>query len=319
MIKVKGNSPRFGEGWRVLDIANSLLKVIPRFTRGLILKLFLSESKGLVLVGRGTRIFNCSYIKAGRNLNIDDYAEVNGLSRQGLTFESNVTIGKFASIRPSNQYGGNIGEGMKVGENSNIGPYSYIGCSGYIDIGKNVMISPRVSLYAENHNFEQTDIPMKEQGVTKEFITIEDDCWIAANSMILAGVTVHKGSIVAAGSVVTKDVPAYSIVAGNPAKVIKKKNLVSLLFINSSADQYGADRSMLRTIKALKEEYGGPVFAILPYDGPLVKLLEEIDVQVEVFDLAAMRRKNFNLIGIILWPFSIIRATYKVGEHSAKT
>lgn len=114
--------------------------------------------------------------------------------------------------------------GLIVGDNSNIGPFSYIGCSGLITIGSNVMISPRVSIYAENHNFERTDIPMKDQGVTRKDVIIEDDCWIAANSVVLAGVTIGKGTIIAAGSVVTTDIPSYSIAAGVPARVIKKRN-----------------------------------------------------------------------------------------------
>jgi len=65
---------------------------------------------------------------------------------------------------------------------------------------------------------------MKDQGVTVQFVTIEDDCWIAANSIVLAGVTIGKGSVVAAGSIVTKDVPPYSVVAGAPAVVIKSRN-----------------------------------------------------------------------------------------------
>jgi acetyltransferase-like isoleucine patch superfamily enzyme len=85
------------------------------------------------------------------------------------------------------------------------------------------MISPRVSIYAENHNFQNPDVIMKDQGVTRQKVTIEDDCWIASNSIILAGVTVGKGSVIGAGSVVTKDVPAFSIVAGNPAKIIKSR------------------------------------------------------------------------------------------------
>ncbi len=198
--------------------------LVPKVVRGLILKIFLGASKGLVLCGKGTKVFNCSYIRVGKNFNIDDFAEVNGLSKEGIICGDNVTIGKFSSIRPSNQYGGNIGQGLEIGNNSNIGPYSYVGCSGKITIGNNVMISPRVGLYAENHNFDQTDVPMKSQGVTTSFISIEDDCWIAANSIILAGVTIGHGSIVAAGSVVTKDVPPHSVVAGNPAMVIKSRN-----------------------------------------------------------------------------------------------
>jgi len=134
-----------------------------------------------------------------------------------------VSIGKFAIIRPGNSYGGEIGEGLKIGDHSNIGPYCYIGCSGYIEIGNNVMMSPRVSIYAENHVFDRIDTTIQSQGVHRQFVKIEDDCWIAANSIILAGVTIGKGSVIAAGSVVTKDVPPYSIVAGIPATIIKQR------------------------------------------------------------------------------------------------
>ena len=65
--------------------------------------------------------------------------------------------------------------------------------------------------------------PIMKQGVKREFVKIEDDCWIAANTVILAGVTIGKGSVIAAGSVVNKDVPPYSVVAGVPAKVIKSR------------------------------------------------------------------------------------------------
>ena len=83
------------------------------------------------------------------------------------------------------------------------------------------MMSPRVSMYAENHNFADRATPMKDQGVTRESIIIEDDCWIASNSIILAGVRIGQGSIIAAGSVVTKDVEPMSVMGGNPAKLIK--------------------------------------------------------------------------------------------------
>ena len=214
---------KYGKGWKNKDILISFLMIFPKFIRGLYLKLFLKQSKGLVLIGRGTKIFNASYLSVGRNFTADDYCEINGLSTNGLRFGDNVTVGKFAQIRPTNQYGGSIGQGLSIGNNSNIGPYSYVGCSGQISIGENVMISPRVSIYAENHNFLDVEKPMKAQGVTRECVIIEDDCWIAANSVILAGVTVGAGSIVAAGSVVTKNVEPYSIVGGNPAKLIKKR------------------------------------------------------------------------------------------------
>ncbi len=214
---------RYGDHWKRKDIFISLFMLIPKVFRGLWLKLWLKQSNGLIMVGKSTKCFNMSYVTAGRNFLIDDHAELNGLSIKGISFGDNVTIGKFALIRPTNQYGGNIGEGLKVGNNSNIGPFCYIGCSGWIEIGHNVMMSPRVSLFAENHNYSDSNVPMKDQGVQRKPIIIEDDCWIASQSIILAGVTIGEGSVVAAGSVVTKDVPAYSMVAGNPAKVIKSR------------------------------------------------------------------------------------------------
>ncbi|WML36795.1 hypothetical protein [Clostridium sp. OS1-26] len=73
------------------------------------------------------------------------HCEVQGLSKRGLVFGDNVTIGNSAMIRPSSYYGVEVGEGLKMGNNSSIGPMSYIGCAGYINIGSNVMIGPRVS------------------------------------------------------------------------------------------------------------------------------------------------------------------------------
>jgi acetyltransferase-like isoleucine patch superfamily enzyme len=177
----------------------------------------------MLLIGKGVRIIHANHLSVGSNFIAEEYCEINCLSVNGIKFGNKVTIGSYALIRPTGKYGGEPGMGLIVGDNSNIGPFAYIGCSGMITIGNNVMISPRVSIYAENHNFSQTDISMKEQGVTREEVIIEDDCWIAANSVVLAGVKIGKGSIVAAGSVVTKDVPPYSIVAGSPARIIKSR------------------------------------------------------------------------------------------------
>jgi acetyltransferase-like isoleucine patch superfamily enzyme len=214
---------RFGPEWDNGAILRSLMMLAVRFLRGLRRRLFFGSSSGLVLVGRGVTIRHARHLSAGRNFVVEDYCEINCLSRRGIVLGDKVTIGSFALIRPTNAYGGELGEGLTVGNNSNIGPYAYIGCSGHVRIGDNVMMSPRVSLYAENHNFPRTNLPMKEQGVTRQFVVIEDDCWIASHSVILAGVTVGRGSIVAAGSVVTSDVPPYSIVAGVPARIVRSR------------------------------------------------------------------------------------------------
>jgi acetyltransferase-like isoleucine patch superfamily enzyme len=214
---------RLGNKLSPADRLITVWRLIPFALRGLWEKCFMGKSSGWVLVGKQVSIRYAGYLEAGKQLIIEDYAEINARSTQKIILGNRVTIGKYAIIRPGNLYGGEPGEGLRVGDHSNIGPYCYIGCSGFISIGNNVMISPRVSIYAENHLFDSPDATIKSQGVKRESVVIEDDCWIAANSILLAGVTIGKGSVVAAGSVVTQDVPPYSVVAGVPARIIKNR------------------------------------------------------------------------------------------------
>lgn len=214
---------RFEGAWKVADKRITLLRMAIFYFRGLYQRLFFKHASGMVLVGKNVSVRYAKYLSVGDDFIIEDGVELNCLSTKGIKLGNRVTIGKHAIIRASNIYGGAIGEGLTMGDNSNIGPLAYIGCSGHIEIGSNVMISPRVSIYAENHDFSDPNKLMKEQGVTKQFVKIEDDCWIASNCIILAGVTIGKGSVIAAGSVVTKDIPPYSIAAGVPATVIKSR------------------------------------------------------------------------------------------------
>ena len=111
---------------------------------------------------------------------------------------------------------------VELGDNSGLG----INCriSGKAMFGKNVMMGPNVSIFTTNHAFDRLDVPMCQQGNSKERpVTVGDDVWIGAGAIILPGVTVGNGAIIGAGAVVTKDVPEYAIVGGNPAKVIKSR------------------------------------------------------------------------------------------------
>jgi len=195
----------------------------PWAIRGFLRSARFKQSKGLVLIGSGVKIRYPHHLCVGSNFIVEDGAEIMALALEGINCGDNVTVGAFASIKPSNYYGRDLGVGLTIGNNSNIGRGSYIGCSGRIIIGNNVIMGPRVSLFAENHCFEDVTRPIREQGVQREFITIEDDCWLASNTVITAGVTIGNGSIVAAGSIVTNDVPPYCIVAGSPARVIRSR------------------------------------------------------------------------------------------------
>lgn len=124
----------------------------------------------------------------------------------------------------------NIGQGARFskGFNIEIDDYSGIGMNCQvpenIKIGKYVMMGHNVIVFGANHNFDRVDIPMIKQGIrTYKPVIIEDDVWIGSNAIIMAGRIIRKGSIIGAGSVVTRDFPEYSIIAGNPAKIIRSR------------------------------------------------------------------------------------------------
>ena len=107
-----------------------------------------------------------------------------------------------------------IGNHVRVGiGNLLIGP---------VRIGNNVILAQHIVLSGLNHGYSNPDIPIALQPCSVAEIIIEDDCWIGANSVITAGVTIGRHSVVAGGSVVTKSVPPYTIVAGNPARPIRQ-------------------------------------------------------------------------------------------------
>lgn len=212
---------RYSKDWSKIDILHSFTKLAIMLLRGLPFYFLFNRVGGLIFIGKGVKIRNAKYIRTRGIIVIEDYTEIQGLSKNGLTFGKNVTIGRNTMIRPSSYYGGEIGEGLVIGDNSNIGPKSYIGCFGFLRIGNNVMCAPGLSTFPENHNFSCTEANIKDQGVSKGLIEINDNCWIASNVTILNNVNVGEGSIIAAGSVVTKNIVSNTIVGGVPAKQIK--------------------------------------------------------------------------------------------------
>jgi acetyltransferase-like isoleucine patch superfamily enzyme len=134
-----------------------------------------------------------------------------------ITVGDNVSIEKGVVISTSERGKINIGNNVYIGE------YSVLTSNKEIEIGDNVFISPHSDIVDFNHIYQDRSIPVNRQGVTTKKITIQEDVWIGSGCKILMGVTVGKGAVVGAGSIVTKDVPSYHVVAGNPAKTIKER------------------------------------------------------------------------------------------------
>lgn len=168
-----------------------------------------------ILRNRGQMNFDKG-VTIARGCNID------ALSAKGLHFGRNVNIGPYTTIQASGVMSA-LGTGFSIGANSGLGGYSFVGCGGGVTIGENVIMGQYVSFHAENHNIERTDIPIREQGVSRKGIRIEDDCWVGAKVTFLDGCHVGHGCVVAAGSVVRGQIPPFSVIGGVPAKVIRNR------------------------------------------------------------------------------------------------
>lgn len=107
-----------------------------------------------------------------------------------------------------------------IGDHTRIGFHNTI--IGPVTIGNNVNLAQGITISALNHKFNDVTKRIDEQGISTALVSIDDDVWIGANAVILQGIRIGRHVVVAAGSVVTKDVPSHTLVAGVPA-VIKKK------------------------------------------------------------------------------------------------
>ncbi len=146
---------------------------------------------------------------------------IRGRVRVDLVPFNEFSIGDFSIIEDFSVINNCMGA-LHIGKNSVIGLSNVL--IGPLKIGNNVIIAQHVVLSGLNHGYENPDVPIKDQACTTAEIIVNDDCWIGANSVIVAGITIGKHAVVAGGSVVTKDVAPFTIVAGNPAKAIKFYN-----------------------------------------------------------------------------------------------
>ncbi|MFB2599450.1 acyltransferase [Herbiconiux sp. P17] len=153
---------------------------------------------------------------------IGDYSYVDGVARRGVRFGVGAKLGRFGTIT-STSHLSKLGQGFEIGPNSGIGDFAHIGCSGGVTIGQNVIIGPYVTFHSQEHNSDRIDIPIREQGTREDPIVLEDDIWVGSRVTFLAGTTIGHGSIVAAGSVVRSSFPAYSVIGGVPARLLKTR------------------------------------------------------------------------------------------------
>lgn len=156
------------------------------------------------------------YIRMGKDITFQN--------PECLYFGNCIGIGKYAYFLPCAEYAGiKYSPKITIGDGTWIGIRNSFACIDRITIGKNVLFAGYVHVTDHSHGYESVDKPIMEQKlISKGPVIIEDDCWLGFGCEILSGVHIGRHAIVAARAVVTHDVPPYSIVAGNPARVIKQ-------------------------------------------------------------------------------------------------
>ena len=159
------------------------------------------------------RLFAFTYLKRGKGSVI--YRSV----RKDLPPFRKFSLGKYSVVEDFSCLNNAVGD-LIIGDYTRVGLRNTI--IGPVTIGNHVNLAQNITVSGLNHNFEDINTPIDQQGVSTSPIVIEDDVWVGANAVILPGVTIGKHSVVAAGSVVGKSVPPYSVCAGIPARVVKQ-------------------------------------------------------------------------------------------------
>ncbi len=160
-----------------------------------------------------TWFVNPFYHHRGKNALIRRRTRMDVLPFNRFYLGDNSTVEDFTVINNG------VGD-IYIGDRTRIG----LGCTliGPVKIGNDVILAQGVVIAGLNHNYEDVSKPITKQGVSTAPVVIEDEVWLSANCVVLAGITVGKHSVVAAGAVVTKNIPPYSLALGNPAKIVKQ-------------------------------------------------------------------------------------------------
>ena len=205
--------------YQTRDLVEVLMHRGGQAFRGLFLARRASRASLPLFSGRRVSLRHGRHATIGASTIIGDDVLIDALSEGGLHLGRNVTIGRGSTLTCTGVVA-RPGIGIWVGDRTGIGEYAHIGGQGGVRIGSDVIIGPGLRIFSENHRYDRLDQRIREQGESRQEVTIEDDCWLGAGVIVVAGVRIGSGSVIGAGAVVTTDVPARSIAVGVPARVI---------------------------------------------------------------------------------------------------
>jgi acetyltransferase-like isoleucine patch superfamily enzyme len=173
-----------------------------------------------VFLGRNCTIRNKKNIHFGKNVTIEQNTRIDGYAYEKIILSNNVRIGAFSNLTCTSHMS-KYGRGLKMGENSAIGDFTHFGASGGIEIGEDVIMGSYISFHSENHNFNDKERLIREQGVTSKGIKLGNNIWVGAKVTFLDGCIIGDNCVIAAGAVVNGTFPNGVVIGGVPAKILK--------------------------------------------------------------------------------------------------
>lgn len=223
LLKVAGKDgftldERISEGY----IFNLCRKYGIMFVRGKLFSLGHSSIDKSVFIGKNVRVLEKRKLSMGEKAKLHDGVYIDALSVDGVKIGHHVILGRNTRIECTGSLR-NIGKGVTIGDRTTFGSDCYFGAAGGIEIGSDVVAGQYIRFHSENHNFDDLETLIREQGVSHKGIRIGDNCWIGAGAVFLDGAELGGGCVVAANSVVTKPFPGDMVIGGVPAKVIRKR------------------------------------------------------------------------------------------------
>lgn len=187
--------------------------------RGLGLWLRFRNPKG-ALLGSDVMFRYLSRIRWGRFLKVGRGVCFSALGSEGITLGDQVSIGAYSQVVVSTTLN-DLGKGIRIGNRVGIGEFAYLGGAGGLVIGDDCIAGQYMSCHPENHNYQNPDMLIRLQGVSRQGIEIGANCWIGSKVTFLDGTRVGKHCVIAAGSVVRGEFPDYSVIGGVPARILK--------------------------------------------------------------------------------------------------
>ena len=177
------------------------------------------HADGIAAIEDGVRIRFANNVRLGRGVYLDHGVYLHACPA-GITIGADSFVMKNAILHVYN-FRDLPHAGITIGARALIGEGCVLRGQGGIAIGDDVYLGPLVQILAVNHVFNDTTRPISHQGITAQGIVVEQGAWIGAGAILLDGVHIGRNAVVGAGAVVSRDVPAYTLVAGNPARVVR--------------------------------------------------------------------------------------------------